>query len=227
MEIDGDDGKSVPGPALRVPAVGPAVVETALRPAVDQQRNRGFGVRRQPGRLHHPAMDLVAICTGKAELFRLSQFDPGKFVRIHRRQSRHRAIFVDPEQIGRRGQRFHRNQRTIANRQYVGHRPVTSQLIDPAGRNIHPVRRHLANALGLDQDRPRIWRPGDRLHRPVPATRQRPHLASLQVAQHHNFPVRFISGALHRGPGKQATVGGHGGIGIRRQISGSEIDRRR
>ena len=56
VEIDHHHRIALPGVGLRVPAVAPAIAEAALRPAMDQERDRILLARLVVPRLHHVAV---------------------------------------------------------------------------------------------------------------------------------------------------------------------------
>ena len=70
VEIDHDRRVAVPREGLGVPPVVKVVAEGALRPAVDEEGDRGARPRGRgkAGRLDEPAVDLVPLGAGEREL---------------------------------------------------------------------------------------------------------------------------------------------------------------
>src|SRR5204862_2123661 len=83
VEIDGDRGIARRREQPRIPAIGPAVAEAALRPAMDQQRYRQpLGDRGLPYRLHDLPPDGVAMRAREGETLDRYRVEPGHAVGI-------------------------------------------------------------------------------------------------------------------------------------------------
>src|SRR3546814_3708079 len=100
MEIDCDHGIARPCEHRRVPAIGPAVVARALRPAMHHERYRRLARKACGARRIAP--DRIAIRASKAELADAGHVDAGKPGSIDARQPLQRALVTNSiEIIGR------------------------------------------------------------------------------------------------------------------------------
>ena len=75
MKIDEHGSKALPGIGLRIPAVVEMVAKAALRPAMNQKRDRILPAFAEPGRFDHVAIHLRLAGAGKRELLIIPHFD--------------------------------------------------------------------------------------------------------------------------------------------------------
>ena len=101
MKIDADHGIALRCHDRRVPAIGPAIVKRALRPAMDEQKHRQLA--RCALRLDDLAVDLVAIGPGEIELLVIDGIKRGDRIRVDVGQLGRFALCVHMDEVGRPG----------------------------------------------------------------------------------------------------------------------------
>uniref|UniRef100_A0A0N4Z1H5 LigA n=1 Tax=Parastrongyloides trichosuri TaxID=131310 RepID=A0A0N4Z1H5_PARTI len=209
---------------LGVPAVGPAVAERALRPAVDQEGDRVFLALDIVGGLDDVAVDRLVVPAGEAELFGLAE-GLGRQLRVHVRQAtRHLTAAIGlEEQVAGRGQGVDR------------HDEARGRLLEGADvafacqRRHHPVARVDGEQASLtDIARRRIegvpvLRPLQRIGRTVPVGRDLARLAGGDVAQEDRIFVGLEARTGHGAVGQGLAVGREDRAGVPGRVGVGQI----
>ena len=226
VEIDGHRAIARSGEHPRIPAIGPAVAERALRAAVDEQQRRQ-ALRPADG-FDDLAPDGVAMRSGEMEAAHADGIEPVELVRIDRREPRRTAAAGQTPQVVRSGQRIERvEDRAVGQRHDVARRARLGEAGHAAAAGIDPEHRRVERVAGGDEQASAVRRPGDRADRAVPRLSQRAGFAAAQVAQLDDLAVGFVGCPGHRRIGEPTPVRRYDRAGVHPFIRGGEVGRRR
>ena len=224
MEIDDHRGIAMGGERLGIPAIGPAVIEAALRPAMHQEGDRQLALGSHG--LHDLSPDRVAIGALEAEALDRDIVHPGQLLRVDVGQAHRLAFRRHLPEIGRRLDAVQRIDETaIGQRHDATGMALLGEARHLARCGIDPEHRIVEHVIGGDQQPLAMRFPGDRSDRSIPALGQRARLAGGDVAQHQDQPIGFIAGPLHRGIGQPFAIGRHHRHRVGRIIGVGQVDR--
>ena len=229
MEIDADHGVAGSGEQARIPAVAPAVAEAALRPTMDDERNRELAPKSGGCRgLELEAVDLVIAGALEGELFEADRVELGEQRAVDVGQSPDDAARCHAEQIvGGHDAVLGEDRAAIAGRDDVAGVAIAGETGDGARRGIDPPDRAFHRVFGGDQQAAAILAPRERARRTVPLGGQRAGRAGGEITQHDHLAIGFVAGAGHRDVGQCATIGRQRWQRIGPAVGRGEVDRLR
>ncbi len=227
VKVDHHHRVALAGVGLRIPAVAPAVAEAALRPAVDQERDRIGLAGLVVVRLDHVAVHGLAVPALELELRVVAEGHVRQlFAGAGGDRARMLAIGVGDEHLVAALEAVEGVGQGAAGEHRCTDVAVGDHGRDLAAGDIHREQRMLADVVGGGVDGAAVGREHDLAGRTIPLRRDLAGLAAGHVHRHQPEAVGFEAGAFHRAVVQGLAVGGEHRAGVPGAVGRGQVDRR-